>query len=95
MHRSRCDASGNIANSEIKYFYACNGPRPATRIDNAGDIKQLVRKMRTGPDQQVGHASNDNAYLALEDLIIEYKAALVIIHGQVPKYPGTDRIITS
>ena len=42
-----------------------------------------------------GHTSNDNAYLALGDLIIEYKAALVIIHDRVVRYPGADRIITS
>lgn len=55
-------------------------------IDNARDIKQSVRKMRTGETADRRHTSNDNAYLALQDLIIEYKGTLIIIHQSV--YPG-------
>lgn len=53
----------------------------AVRIDNVEDIKQSVRKMRSG-GPEVGWLPyiKRHAYLALEDLIIEYKAALVIIH---------------
>lgn len=80
---------GDVANRGIKYFYVCDG-RDEEWIDNARNIKQLMRKIRIRRNSRAAlfHTSNDNAYLALEDLIIEYKATLIIHDCMYHGIPG-------
>jgi len=87
FHLVQLSACVKIANGKIEYFYAKYSEMDETeQRPMMHERRETIGEMRTGGSLCIKVC---DAYLALQGLVIEHKAALVIIHDRISGRPGT------